>query len=142
MALSTYGANAVLDGTAMPATLYAKLHIGNPGAAGTANPAGETTRKAFTRAAASGGATSNVAALTWTAVSTSEDYSHITIWDASSAGNCWSPRRSRTTGRSRSSSPCSGRSGPAPGRGRSVSAGAGLPPRPPPHWSLRPTGCG
>lgn len=87
--LSTYGANSVLGGTALPATLYAKLHVGNPGAAGTSNPAGETTRKSFTRGAASGGATSNAAALTWTAVSTSEDYSHITIWDASTAGNCW-----------------------------------------------------
>ena len=49
---STYGANAILDGTAMPATLYAKLHIGNPGAAGTSNPAAETSRKSFTRVAA------------------------------------------------------------------------------------------
>lgn len=87
--LSTYGANAFLDGTALPATLYAKLHIGNPGAAGTSNAAGETTRKSFTRGAASSGATSNAGALTWTNVSTTEDYSHITVWDASSSGNCW-----------------------------------------------------
>jgi hypothetical protein len=32
---ATYGANAVLDGTAIPATLYFKLHVGNPSAAGT-----------------------------------------------------------------------------------------------------------
>lgn len=87
--LSTYGANAVLDGTALPATLYAKLHTGNPGAAGTSNAAGETTRKSFTRGAASSGATSNAGALTWTNVSTSEDYSHVSLWDASSGGNCW-----------------------------------------------------
>lgn len=87
--LSTYGANAFLDGTALPATLYAKLHIGNPSAAGTANAAGETTRKSFTRGSAAAGATSNAGALTWTAVSTSEDYSHITLWDNLTVGNCW-----------------------------------------------------
>lgn len=87
--LSTYGANAFLDGTALPSTLYAKLHVGNPGPAGSSNAAGETTRKSFTRGAASSGATSNSGSLAWTAVSTSEDYSHITVWDASTAGNCW-----------------------------------------------------
>ena len=55
---STFGANSVLDGTGIPATLYLKAHLGNPGAAGTANAAAETTRKAFTRSAASAGATS------------------------------------------------------------------------------------
>ena len=87
--LSTYGANAILDGTAMPATLYAKLHIGNPGAAGTSNPAGETVRKSFTRGAAASGATTNAADLDWASVGATEDYSHVTIWDASSGGNCW-----------------------------------------------------
>lgn len=87
--LSTYGANAILDGTAMPATLYAQLHVGNPSAAGTANVATETDRVSFTRGAASAGATSNAAALTWAGVAGTEDYSHITIWSASSGGNCW-----------------------------------------------------
>jgi hypothetical protein len=87
--LSTYGANAVLDGTAMPATLYAKLHTGNPSAAGTANAATETTRKSFTRAAASGGATSNAADISWPTISGSQDATHLTLWDNVSAGNCW-----------------------------------------------------
>lgn len=87
--LSTFGANSVLDGTAIPATLHAKLHIGNPTAAGTANPATETTRKSFTRAAASGGATSNAGALQWTSYPAAEDPTFITLWDASSGGNCW-----------------------------------------------------
>ena len=26
--------------------------------------------------------------MTWTSVSTSETYSHISLWDASTAGNC------------------------------------------------------
>jgi len=87
--LSTYGTNAVLDGTAMPATLYGKLHVGNPTAAGTANAATETTRKSFTRAAASGGATSNVAALTWPTIAGSQDATFLSMWDNVSAGNCW-----------------------------------------------------
>lgn len=87
--LSTHGANAVLDGTAIPATLHAKAHIGNPGAAGTANPATETTRKSFTRAAAASGATSNAGALTWTSYPAAEDVTHLSLWDASSGGNCW-----------------------------------------------------
>lgn len=86
---STYGANAVLNGTAMPATLYVKLHTGNPGAAGTANAATETTRKSFTRSTATTGTNSNSAALTWTSIAGSEDATHFTAWDASSAGNCW-----------------------------------------------------
>lgn len=87
--LSTFGANAVLDGTALPGTLHAKPHIGNPSAAGTANPATETTRKSFTRAAAAAGATSNAGALQWTAYPAAEDVTHFSLWDAAAAGNCW-----------------------------------------------------
>lgn len=69
------------------ATPYIKLHVGDPGAAGTANAATETTRKLVSFGAASGGAISNDAALTWTAVAGSEDYTHFSLWDASTAGN-------------------------------------------------------
>lgn len=87
MNLSTYGANAILDGTAMPATLYLELHTGNPTAAGTANSAG-LDRKSFTRAAAAAGASSNVAELLWSAPPAAT-VSHATVWDALSGGNCW-----------------------------------------------------
>ena len=71
-----------------PAAVYVKLHTGDPGAAGTANAAGETDRiEATFGSAATTGAISNTAALTWPAVSTSEDYSHFSAWDASSGGN-------------------------------------------------------
>ena len=97
---STFGANSVLDGTGIPATLYLKAHLGNPGAAGsstpgpagaagTANAAAETTRKAFTRSAASAGATSNPALLQWTSAAATENWTHWTAWDAATAGNCW-----------------------------------------------------
>lgn len=86
---TTYGANAVLNGTALPTTLWAKLHVGNPGSAGTASPATETTRKSFTRTTSTTGTCSNVAALTWTNVAGSEDYTHLVAYDASSGGNAW-----------------------------------------------------
>lgn len=75
---TTYTANA---------GFFAKLHLGDPGAAGTNNPAAETTRKACTfGAAASAGAISNTAQVEWTNVSTTETYTWVSFWDASSAG--------------------------------------------------------
>lgn len=68
------------------ATVYAKLHVGAPGAAGTSNAAVETTRKAVTMGAASGGAISNDAAVDWTAVAGTEDYTHVSLWTAAVAG--------------------------------------------------------
>lgn len=87
--LSTYGANAVLNGTAIPATLYLKLHVSAPGAAGTSGAATETTRKSFTRTTSTAAANSNVADMTWTSVAGTEDFTYATAWDASTAGNCW-----------------------------------------------------
>jgi hypothetical protein len=69
-----------------PAAFYVKLHIGDPGAAGANNAAGETTRKQATFSAAGSGAITTSADLTWTNVSTAETYSHVSYWDASSAG--------------------------------------------------------
>lgn len=65
---------------------WAQLHLGDPGAAGTSNPAAETTRKQATFSAASGRAITTSAALEWTNVSTTEVYSHISFWSASTAG--------------------------------------------------------
>lgn len=88
-------ANAILDALcrnvawSQPAALYLKLHTGDPGAAGTANPATNTTRQQVTfGSAASGGAISNTVAVTWTNVAGSEDYTHVSAWDNVSAGNC------------------------------------------------------
>lgn len=87
--LSLFGANSVLDGTALPATLYVKPHLGNPGNAGANNAAAETTRHSFARNAASGGATSNPSTVTWTNCAANENWTHWSAWDASSGGNCW-----------------------------------------------------
>jgi hypothetical protein len=75
---TTYTANAAV---------YAKLHLGDPGSAGTSNAATETTRQAVTfGAAAATGAISNTAAIEWTNVSTTETYTWVSFWTASSGG--------------------------------------------------------
>lgn len=86
-------ADAVLDALCRsvawsePAAVWIKLHTGDPGSAGTANAAGETTRKQATFSASSGGAITTSADLAWTNVSTAETYSHWSAWDANAAGN-------------------------------------------------------
>ena len=90
--LSTAVANAILDAYCRsvawtePAAFFVKLHLGDPGAAGTGNPAAETTRQAVTFSAASGGAITNSAVVTWTNVAATETVTHVSFWDASTAG--------------------------------------------------------
>jgi hypothetical protein len=85
-------ANSVLDALCRsvtwtePAAFYVKLHLGDPGSAGTANAATETTRQAVTFSAASAGAITNSADIDWTAVAATESVTHISFWDASTAG--------------------------------------------------------
>lgn len=75
---TTYTANAAF---------YVKLHIGDPGAAGTSNPAAETTRQAVTfGSAAASGAISNTVAVQWTGLAASETISYVSFWTASSSG--------------------------------------------------------
>lgn len=69
-----------------PTQVWVKLHIGDPGAAGTANAATETTRKQASFGAASGGVLTSDADMAWTAVAATETYSHISYWTASTAG--------------------------------------------------------
>ncbi len=67
---------------------FAKLHIGSPGTAGTSNPAAETTRKSVTfDSAASAGAISNTAEISWPSYPANETVTHVSFWDASTAGN-------------------------------------------------------
>lgn len=91
--LSSTHANELLDALLNsdaydgPTNIYAKLHTGAPGSAGTSNAASNTTRQEITFGAASGGAISNDNAPTWTSVPAAEDYTHISLWDNVSAGN-------------------------------------------------------
>lgn len=83
---SVAAANAALDAlvTAYP---WTKMHVGDPGAAGTSNAAGNTTRVQLTWGAASAGAKANSVAGGYTNVGTAEDYTHFSQWSASSGGS-------------------------------------------------------
>lgn len=81
--LNAFGNATSYTGTATP---FVKLHIGSPGSAGTSNPAGNTSRQSLSFGSSSGGTMLNDVALTWSSVSTSETYTHFSIWDASTSG--------------------------------------------------------
>ena len=90
--LSSFLANKFLDAvgnaTAYSATnVYVKLHVGDPGSAGTSNSATETTRKIASFSAASAGLLTSNAALTWTNIAGSEDATFFSVWDNLTAGN-------------------------------------------------------
>jgi hypothetical protein len=85
-------ANAWLDAVGnatsySEAEFWVKLHTGDPGKAGTSNSATETTRKQASFSAAASRAMTTDAALEWTNVSTTETYTWVSFWDASTGGN-------------------------------------------------------
>ena len=94
MSISNYAEVKLLDhvtGRAsftMPTNVYIKLHTGDAGEAGTSSAATEATRKVVAWAAAASGSIASSATLEWTNVSTTETYSHWSMWDAITAGNC------------------------------------------------------
>lgn len=85
-------ANSILDALCRsvawsdPAAFCVQLHTADPGSAGTTAVATETTRKAATFSAASAGAITTSADLTWTNVAGTETYTHVSFWSATSAG--------------------------------------------------------
>lgn len=92
-------ANRILDhirgGTAFtqPAGLHVKLHLGDPGAAGTANPSVVLTRSQATFGAAASGAIALTGTNPSWSMTATETISHISVWDSSatSGGNfLWS----------------------------------------------------
>ena len=85
-------ANALLSiyrntGVSAIAAVYVKLHVGDPGAAGTANPSAVTTRNAITWNAPSGGSMT-IDAINAYSMTGTETISHVSFWDASTSGNC------------------------------------------------------
>jgi hypothetical protein len=78
----------VLRGTTYTglAGLFVKLHTGDPGSAGASNASAVTTRNALTLAAASGGSCT-LSSLSSYSMTSTETISHVSLWDASSAGN-------------------------------------------------------
>lgn len=83
--LSAAECSAYVDASIAKGT-WIKLHVGDPGAAGTSNPATETTRKQATFGSASNGTAVTTADLTWTSIAGSEDATHFSRWTASTAG--------------------------------------------------------
>lgn len=96
LGLAAAVANDILDAignnsaiTTLPITeCWVQLHTADPGAAGTNGVAGNATRKQVSFGAPANGLMSNDAAITWTAgeVDTAEDYTHLSLWTASTAG--------------------------------------------------------
>lgn len=79
----------MLSGTAFtaPAGCYAKLHTADPGAAGATAASAVTTRAACTFSAASGGSKALTTTYPSWSMTGSETISHVSFWDASTAGN-------------------------------------------------------
>jgi len=94
MSISNYAELKILEHTTgktswtMPTTVYIKLHTGDAGEDGTSNAATNTSRQSASWAAASSGSIATNATISWTNVSTTETYSHWSMWDNSTAGNC------------------------------------------------------
>lgn len=95
MSISNYAENKILDhlfGTAaftMPAQVYVALHTADPGETGaTAEVSGGSyARQAIDFDAAANGATSNSATVTFSGMP-GVTVTHVSIWDAATAGNC------------------------------------------------------
>lgn len=94
MSISNYAELKILDHTTgraawtAPTTVYLKLHTDDPGEDGTSNPAAETSRQSVSWSAAASGQIGSSATVSWTNVSTTEIYSHWSLWDNASTGNC------------------------------------------------------
>lgn len=87
MTISNYYELVILD--ALDAVgCFIQLHVGDPGEAGTADAAAEATRKAIAFDAAAGGAMDNTSLLEWLNVAGTETYTHFSLWDDLTAGNC------------------------------------------------------
>jgi hypothetical protein len=78
----------VLRGTTYTglAGLFVKLHTGDPGASAATNASAVTTRNALVLAAPSGGS-STLTSLAAYSMTATETISHVSLWDASTAGN-------------------------------------------------------
>jgi len=93
MSISNYAELKILGHTTgqaawtIPTNTYVKLHTADPGEDATTAAAANTTRVVAAWSAASAGAIATSATITWTNVSTTETYTHWSLWDALTAGN-------------------------------------------------------
>lgn len=94
MPFSRYGAKGVLNAIGStvgfnPVNVWMKLHIGEPGPTCTGNPAGDARRQNVTAAfstASTLGTMTSTAAVTWTSVTVSTDFTYFSLWDSSGPG--------------------------------------------------------
>jgi hypothetical protein len=88
--LATAHATAVLNvfraTTYTGVSVFVKLHTADPGAAGATAASAVTTRNAATFSAPSAGSMA-LSALSGYSMTASETITHISLWDASTAGN-------------------------------------------------------
>lgn len=78
-------------------SIYVQLHTANPGSAGTTSVSSTTTRQTITFTAATTGVLNSSSSPSWTnwAGTNGEVVSHVSFWDAVSAGNfLWSAQLS------------------------------------------------
>lgn len=80
-AASNLALNAIAGGYT-----FVQLHTGAPGAAGTTNIASNSTRKAVTWATSTVNSLVSSADAAWTAVPTTEAYTHFSAWSLVSGG--------------------------------------------------------
>lgn len=92
MSISNYAELKLLDtlgNTSFAvATCYVKLHTGDAGEDGLSSAALNTTRKLVSWSSAASGSKATSATLSWTSVPSTESYTHWSMWDNSTAGNC------------------------------------------------------
>lgn len=104
--ITAYLANKLLDHVGRnvaytpPAVVYAKAHLGDPGATGANNASAQTTRLALSFAAAASGSMSANTTPEWT-LNATETITHVSFWDAAgpAGGNClWTAAASVSKG--------------------------------------------
>lgn len=96
MSISNYAELKILDHTtgrspwSAPSAVYLKLHTADAGEDGTSAAAANTSRQSVTFSAASSGSIASNGTVTWTSVSTTETYTHWSLWDSAgpTGGNC------------------------------------------------------
>lgn len=93
MSIANFAEDAIIDAlfnnTALAvAATHLQLHTGDPGEDGTDNVATEDTRQPATWTPSSGGETSLEDDVTWLNVAATETYTHVSVWDAATDGNC------------------------------------------------------
>lgn len=96
MSISNYAELKILEHTVgktswtMPTAVYVKLHTADAGEDGTTGAAANTSRQVIAFNTAASGAISSSATVTWSNVSTTETYTHWSLWDTAgpTGGNC------------------------------------------------------